>query len=244
MSPREELLFVAKLAEQAERYDEMKASMKNVVDNAPKLNREERNLLSVAFKNVIGVRRASWRIVTSIETKEDGKGQDKRVGLIKGYRASIEKELTEICDEILSVLTDKLIPNAENDEAKVFYYKMKGDYHRYYAEIDPSDVQKNLALKSYEDATTAAESLMPTHPVRLGLALNFSVFHYEIRKDPEVGCKLAKEAFEAAVTDLDNLDEDSYKESTLIMQLLRDNLALWTEDMQLDSQDDTKVEDM
>lgn len=240
---RDQLIFEAKLAEQAERYDEMKTAMTSVVKASPQLSREDRNLLSVAFKNVIGSRRASWRIVSSIEQKEDGKGQGNRVGLIKGYRAKIEKEISDICDEILSILSDHLIPNATADEARVFYFKMKGDYHRYYAEIDSGDEQKNLALKAYEDASAAAEQLFPTHPVRLGLALNFSVFHYEIRKDPELGCKLAKEAFDAAVTDLDTLDELSYKESTLIMQLLRDNLTLWTEDMQMNEGDDTKVED-
>lgn len=68
---------------------------------------------------------------------------------------------------------------------------------------------------------------MPTtHPIRLGLALNFSVFHYEIRNDPERACKLAKEAFDNAIAQLDSLREDSYKDSTLIMQLLRDNLTV------------------
>lgn len=241
---RDSLILEAKLAEQAERFDEMKTAMTSVVGAFPELSREERNLLSVAFKNVIGSRRASWRIVSNIETKEDSKASgNSRVGLIKGYRSKIEKEVAEICEEILGILGDKLIPNAASDEAKVFYYKMKGDYHRYYAEIDSGDEQKNLALKSYENASAAAASLYPTHPVRLGLALNFSVFHYEIRKDPELGCKLAKEAFDAAVSDLDSLDEMSYKESTLIMQLLRDNLTLWTEDMQMEAPDDTKVED-
>merc|ERR1711916_233834 len=158
---------------------------------------------------------------------EDAKGLESHVGLIKGYRARIEGELSTICNEVIKLLEDKLVPACNADaEAKVFYLKMKGDYHRYYAEVAHGEEQKELALKAYDEAFSAAESLMPTHPVRLGLALNFSVFHYEIRKDPELGCRLAKEAFDAAVNDLDSLDEESYKESTLIMQLLRDNLTL------------------
>lgn len=85
---------------------------------------EERNLLSVAYKNVIGARRASWRIVSSIEQKEESKGNETQVGKIRGYRQKIENELTEVCNDILAVLDDHLIPHAEAGESKVFYYKM------------------------------------------------------------------------------------------------------------------------
>ena len=74
--------------------------------------------------------------------------------------------------------------------------------------------------------------MAPTHPIRLGLALNFSVFYYEILNSPDRACHLAKQAFDDAIAELDTLSEDSYKDSTLIMQLLRDNLTLWTSDLQ------------
>ena len=77
--------------------------------------------------------------------------------------------------------------------------------------------------------TTAAE-LAPTHPIRLGLALNYSVFLYEVQQKSDEACNLAKQAFDDAIAELDTLDEESYKDSTLIMQLLRDNLTLWTSD--------------
>ncbi|XP_030970230.1 14-3-3-like protein B [Quercus lobata] len=80
-------------------------------------------------------------------------------------------------------------------------------------------------------STTAEAELPPTHPIRLGLALNFSVFHYEIMNSPERACYLAKQAFDEAIPKLDTLNEESYKDSTLIMQLLRDNLTLWTSDI-------------
>lgn len=85
---------------------------------------EERNLLSVAYKNVIGARRASWRIVSSIEQKEESKGNNAQVEKIKVYRQKIENELKDVCSDILSVLKDNLIPNAQGGESKVFYYKM------------------------------------------------------------------------------------------------------------------------
>ena len=78
----------------------------------------------------------------------------------------------------------------------------------------------------------AQAKLLVTHPIRLGLALNFSVFHYEVLNNPDEACKMARTAFEDAIAELDNVSEDSYKDSTLIMQLLRDNLTLWTSDQE------------
>ncbi|KAK9368113.1 14-3-3 domain-containing protein [Lipomyces kononenkoae] len=235
MTSREDSVYLAKLAEQAERYEEMVENMKNVASADEELSVEERNLLSVAYKNVIGARRASWRIVSSIEQKEESKGNDFQVSLIKEYRQKIEEELAKICEDILDVLDQHLIPSAKTGESKVFYYKMKGDYHRYLAEFAVGDKRKGAAdasLEAYKAASdVAVTDLPPTHPIRLGLALNFSVFYYEILNSPDRACHLAKQAFDDAIAELDTLSEESYKDSTLIMQLLRDNLTLWTSDM-------------
>lgn len=232
---REVQVYMAKLAEQAERYDEMVEAMKKVASLDSELTVEERNLLSVAYKNVIGARRASWRIVSSIEQKEEAKGNENHVMRIKEYRAKIEEELQNICTDIISVLADHLVPNAKSGESKVFYFKMKGDYHRYLAEFVGGAQRKEAAeasLVAYKSASDiAGTELPPTHPIRLGLALNFSVFYYEILNSPDRACQLAKQAFDEAIAELDTLSEDSYKDSTLIMQLLRDNLTLWTSDM-------------
>lgn len=239
---REDSVYLAKLAEQAERYEEMVENMKAVASSGQELSVEERNLLSVAYKNVIGARRASWRIVSSIEQKEEQKGNEAQVKLIRDYRTKIESELTNICDDILNVLNEHLIPTAQSGESKVFYYKMKGDYHRYLAEFAVADKRKAAAdasLEAYKAASeVAVTELPPTHPIRLGLALNFSVFYYEILNSPDRACHLAKQAFDDAIAELDTLSEESYKDSTLIMQLLRDNLTLWTSDMSEASQDE------
>ncbi|CDO53979.1 hypothetical protein DV495_004858 [Geotrichum candidum] len=235
MPSREESVYLAKLAEQAERYEEMVQNMKDVATSGDELSVEERNLLSVAYKNVIGARRASWRIVSSIEQKEESKNNGEQVSLIREYRQKLEKELGNICKDILEILANNLIPSAKADESKVFYYKMKGDYHRYLAEFASGEEREKIAnesLESYEAASVIAnDTLTSTHPIRLGLALNFSVFYYEILNSPEKACQLAKQAFDDAIAELDNLTEESYKDSTLIMQLLRDNLTLWTSDM-------------
>jgi len=233
---RETQVYMAKLSEQAERYDEMVQFMKGVAKLGVELTVEERNLLSVAYKNVIGARRASWRIVSSIEQKEENKGNASHVDRIKTYRTKIETELGEVCSDILAVLDEHLIPAAQAGESKVFYFKMKGDYHRYLAEFASGEKRTNaanLAHDAYKHATEIAQKeLAPTHPIRLGLALNFSVFYYEIMNSPDRACHLAKQAFDDAIAELDTLSEESYKDSTLIMQLLRDNLTLWTSDLQ------------
>jgi len=244
---REQNVYMAKLAEQAERYDEMVESMKAVARLDVELTVEERNLLSVAYKNVIGARRASWRIISSIEQKEENKGNAQHVQRIKEYRNKVEKELSEICNDILNVLDQHLIPASTTGESKVFYYKMKGDYHRYLAEFSVAEDRKGAAensLAAYKSASDiAVNELQPTHPIRLGLALNFSVFYYEILNSPDRACQLAKQAFDEAIAELDTLSEDSYKDSTLIMQLLRDNLTLWTSDMQGDEKATEENED-
>jgi len=250
MSPveasREENVYMAKLAEQAERYEEMVEFMEKVTKGVEveELTVEERNLLSVAYKNVIGARRASWRIISSIEQKEESRGNDEHVVSIREYRAKVEAELTKICDSILRLLDSHLIPSSTTGESKVFYLKMKGDYHRYLAEFKTGAERKEaaestlLAYKAAQDIAVA--ELTPTHPIRLGLALNFSVFYYEILNSPDRACALAKTAFDEAIAELDTLGEDSYKDSTLIMQLLRDNLTLWTSDMQEDAGEEIK----
>ncbi|KPP78259.1 14-3-3 protein epsilon-like [Scleropages formosus] len=252
MGDREDLVYQAKLAEQAERYDEMVESMKKVAGMDVELTVEERNLLSVAYKNVIGARRASWRIISSIEQKEENKGGEDKLKMIREYRQTVgwgagtqvETELKSICNDILDVLDKHLIPAANTGESKVFYYKMKGDYHRYLAEFATGNDRKEAAensLVAYKAASDIAMiELPPTHPIRLGLALNFSVFYYEILNSPDRACRLAKAAFDDAIAELDTLSEESYKDSTLIMQLLRDNLTLWTSDMQGDGEEQNK----
>ncbi|KAJ6939543.1 hypothetical protein NC651_005867 [Populus alba x Populus x berolinensis] len=237
---RDQYVYLAKLAEQAERYEEMVQFMeKLVLGNTPvgELNVEERNLISVAYKNVIGSLRAAWRIVSSIEQKEEGRKNEEHVVLVKEYRSKVESELSDICASILRLLDSNLIPSATASESKVFYLKMKGDYHRYLAEFKAGDERNAAAgdtMLSYKAAQDIASSdLAPTHPIRLGLALNFSVFYYEILNQSDKACSMAKQAFEEAIAELDTLGEESYKDSTLIMQLLRDNLTLWTSDVQV-----------
>lgn len=185
------------------------------------LSLDERNILSVAFKNIVGTRRAAWRVLSSIQKKENNKGNSENVKKVKEYKGQIEREMTDICQEILVLLSEFLIPNAQQGEGKVFFYKMKADYHRYIAEYTSGDEKNKAAqkaLQAYTEAgNVAKETLSPTHPVKLGLSLNHSVFFYEIMQNPEKACSMARQAFDDAIADLDNVEDEYYKDTTLIM---------------------------
>uniref|UniRef100_A0A8C1PWY3 Tyrosine 3-monooxygenase/tryptophan 5-monooxygenase activation protein, beta polypeptide b n=1 Tax=Cyprinus carpio TaxID=7962 RepID=A0A8C1PWY3_CYPCA len=235
---KSDLVQKAKLAEQAERYDDMATAMKSVTEGGVELSNEERNLLSVAYKNVVGARRSSWRVISSIEQKTEG--NEKKQQMAREYREKIETELQDICND---VLVSKVL-NLSIKSGRVFYLKMKGDYFRYLSEVASGESKTTTvenSQKAYQDAfEISKKEMQPTHPIRLGLALNFSVFYYEILNSPENACHLAKTAFDEAIAELDTLNEDSYKDSTLIMQLLRDNLTLWTSENQGDEAGDNE----
>merc|ERR1712039_612864 len=234
MGDVKKLVELIRVAETAERYEDMCKFVEKLVkmksEKGEDLDVDERNLLSVAYKNVVGAKRASWRTLA-------GGFDDADEELLKKYKAIVENELEAICQEVLSLLTDHLCKNVKGngDETEVFYLKMCGDYYRYLSEFrTETEEYKVNAEKFYKEAMDVAEAnLKETHPTRLGLALNFSVCYYEILKEPEKACDLAKKSFDAAIEKLDDLNDASYKDSTLIMQLLRDNLTLWTS-----SQDD------
>uniref|UniRef100_A0A1A9VXY9 14-3-3 protein zeta n=1 Tax=Glossina austeni TaxID=7395 RepID=A0A1A9VXY9_GLOAU len=231
MIDKEELIQKAKLAELSERYDDMVEAMKSVAEIGGEFSNEERNLFSIAYKHVVAARRSSWRTISSIEHKSEETHK-----VTREYRELVEKELTEICHEILDILDKYLLPKARDPENKVFYLKMKGDCYRYLAEIATGSARKTVAgysQNAYQQAFEVGKAEMePIHPIRLSLALNFSVFFYEIEYAPEKACEFAKQALDEAISQEVKLSEELYKESRLILQLLRDNLTLWSSDTQ------------
>merc|ERR1712100_68298 len=255
---RESALYMAKLAEQAERYDDMVKYMRRIVDlgiPANELSVEERNLLSVGYKNKMSVRRTAWRIVQQYLEKNKEDGNEKNVGYDENYSDYISQEvfklIDEVRDDIVNVYVDGKNKCSGDDDAEVivFFKKMEGDYNRYGAEITETKADKRQkfqadAAKAYENAQEVAKNLPSTNPIRLGLALNFSVFHYEICDQKQEASTLAKEAFDTAIDHLDTLGDDEYKDSTLIMQLLKDNLTLWNNDELGADGDDIQVEDI
>jgi len=270
---------LAVAAEKSERFEEMCEFMKKLITvkkkasgNAPcSLKIEERNKLSVAYKNVVGARRTSWR--QAQEQTSDVEADSPEDELAKEYLTKVvEIELEEKCNEVLKLIDDCLLPSdkdiglmkknkadlSEEDiqsliatatgdttpekklndikESTIFYLKMCGDYNRYLAEFKKKDEKvKNAAQNKYDTALEIASNcLPPTHPTRLGLVLNASVCKYEIMKKPKEAQTLAKQGFDDAIQKLDSLSDKTYKDSTLIMQLLRDNLTIWNSNAEND----------
>lgn len=233
---RASYISLARTAEAAERYTDMCVFMRALAtwchQEEKGLEVEERNLLSVAYKNVVGSLRAAHRALVSEVDRTATESTEEAVQLLPLYKTQIEQELKAVCDDVIDLLESTILKNqdAHTPEANVFYLKMAGDYYRYLAETQ-KDAQEN-AHSFYKNAMTLAEEkLQPTNPIRLGLALNYSVCFYEILGMKAQACDLAKSAFDQAISKLDRLEEADYKDSTLIMQLLRDNLTLWTADV-------------
>ncbi|TGZ73112.1 hypothetical protein CRM22_001713 [Opisthorchis felineus] len=240
MGNRDDLLYRTKIAEQTERYDEMVTSIQKLVKLGVELTPEERNLFSLAHKNFIAPKRAALRIVNAA-TERDEATHSPFLMYDRMFQEQIETEMRNIAHAIIGLSQNTLIKPDTPVESKVFYLKLKADYFRYLAEFEEGNDKNDAAeysLEAYKEAyELACTVLQPTHPVRLGVALNFAVFYYEIINSADRACKLAKQAFDDAIAELDNISEESYKDATLIMQLLRDNLTLWITDMQKHEKD-------
>ena len=148
--------------------------------------------------------------------------------------------MTSICDEIQNVIDKFLLPNIKDSETKVFFLKLKADYYRYKSEFavgNEFDNATNLAEKNYLEAYEIANKEIPiSNSTRLGLCLNFSVFYYEIKNAKEEACNIAKNAFEEAMKVLDDLEKTKAKDTLLIIQLLKENLILWSNEMNVDEE--------
>ena len=226
---REEYVYLAKLYERAERFPDMVKAINKFVEMEPKLTKDERNILSAGYKNIISGKRGSWRLLNSLLKKEEKNSN--QANNIKEIKQKVESELNEICENIQQVIDKYLVPNASDSETKVFFLKLKGDYFRYKCEFavgDQFDDACAKAEKVYKEANEIAVKEIPiTNSTRLGLALNFSVFYYEIKGDKNEAINLAKQAFDESMKVLDDLEKSKAKDTLLIIQLLKENLILW-----------------
>jgi 14-3-3 protein epsilon len=224
-------IFMARVADQAERYEDMVSFLKEVIEAKDEdLNTEERNLLSVGFKNLISSSRGAWRTVGAIEGNEKYKEYSEDCA---DYKKRIGKELETQCNRVIEIVKGSSLPKAADDEAKTFYQKMIGDYYRYIAENATGDSLAKAtqgALDNYEKAQESAEKLKPYNSTRLGLALNYSVFHYEVKNDIPKACSLAEAALESAKENIDNMDNEDARDALSIVELLKENLSLWKEE--------------
>uniref|UniRef100_A0A915DQK2 14-3-3 domain-containing protein n=1 Tax=Ditylenchus dipsaci TaxID=166011 RepID=A0A915DQK2_9BILA len=228
MAGKDELIYRAKLAEQAERYDDMMQLMKQMAELGVEITAEERNFYSFAYKNAIGIRRASWRSISEQEKKAENSEILKLVA--KDYREKIEKEVRDICNDALATLEKHLIPKAVDSESNVFFMKMTADYFRYLAEISVGDERKGIIEKyqvAYAKAFDVAKKLPPCNPIRIGLALNFSVFYYEILNSHSEACQLAQKAVNDATAAVSKQLETEQLQTWKVLLQLWETLDKW-----------------
>ena len=209
----EKNVYLAMLAEQCNRFNEMVSFLEDMVRSRDKdLNSDERNLLSIAYKNSVSGGRSALRTIMAYENKEKKKENSTFLPFIQEYRKKVEEELTKTCKNVLSTIDSELMKKASDDEAKVFYTKMKGDYNRYIAEYADGDLKKEVS-----DAALAS------------YALNFSVFYYEVMNDHAKAIQIASDALDKANKELPNIDEDAEenRDTVSIVNLLKENLDMW-----------------
>jgi len=200
------------------------------------VNADERNLLSVAFKNLISSKRAACRTISAIESNPK---YSKFNGALMQYKGQIEEQLRADCQKIIDMISNRVLSGSCSDEAKAFFVKMVGDYYRYIAENAKDGLLEEVKQKAkaaYEQANSI--DLPACNPIKLGLALNYSVFNYEVLKDHSKACELADNALQSALDKIDELEEDDFRDAKSIIELLKENLTLWKEEEEGDNQID------
>lgn len=230
----EKNVYLAMLAEQCTRFEDMMEFLEEMVrTKKDDLTSDERNLLSIAYKNTISLRRQAIRTLLAYEMKEKKKDNSQYLSFIVEYKKKVENELINLCQRIIGNIEKNLLTKAVENEAKVFYHKMTADYYRYMAENVDGDQKKTFgenSLKSYNLASEDAKKLKIENPIRLGLALNFSVFYFEVMNDQKMACDIARETLDLAKKELINIDEEDeeHKDAFSIINLLQENLNMWT----------------
>lgn len=203
--------------------------LKPVLDaKGGEVSSDERNLLSVAFKNLISSKRTAWRTISAIEQNPK---YSKFGDSLAAYKKKIEEGLYRDCETVIELIRSKVLSKPAQEEAKAFFVKMVGDYYRYIAETAQGaklEQVKTEALKAYTEANGI--TLPPCNPIKLGLALNFSVFHYEVMKDHKKAIALAEESLQSALDKIDDLGEDDFRDAKSIIELLKENITLWKEE--------------
>ncbi len=227
----EEKIFMARVAEQAERFDDMVDFLRPIIqEKGGDFTVEERNLLSVGFKNLIGSKRTAIRTIAAIEQNPKYQKYGEH---LTDYKKKIEELLYKDCDDIIALIKDHAMKSAVEAEGKAFFLKMIADYFRYMAESAQGDrlqKAKDGALNSYNEAEKSSAELPPCNPIKLGLALNCSVFYYEVMQDTKKAISLAESSLQEAMGKIDEVDEETFREAKSIIELLKENLTLWKEE--------------
>ena len=232
---RDEYIFLSKLYWKAELFKEMIKFIKEFIILDPKLNKEERDIICTGFKDMISDKRSSWSILNSMERKEKKK-KINTVKEIKIVKNNIEKEIREICNTLQDLIDKFIIPNNDDIETLVFFYKLKADYFRYICEFAEGKEYNDNFSKAEEYYTKGYNLSIKNLPImnciRISIILNYSIFLYEIKKDKKTAFDIAKKTFFENEKFSDDIEKIKNKDSFLLLQLLKENLILWNNEVE------------
>ena len=233
---REEYIYLSKLYEKAQRYEDMISSINDYIELDPKLSKEERNILSAGYKNILYDKRENWRFLSNMERKELKK-KSKQVIYIQEIKKHIEAEIKKITENVFNLIDKYLLPNSIDTESKVFYMRLKADHYRYLCEISKEKDFLDKAEQIYKEGYDLAMKELPhINNERIGLALNLALFYYEVKGDKKEGYQIAKKCFEETMKYLEEFESIKSKDSLMLIQLLKENLIFWSNEMNEDEQ--------
>ena len=230
---KEDYIKLARFAEQTKQYEDMFEYTKSFIAlSNHDLSKEELHFFSTSYKVMTGNLRAEIRALTLIEQNVDYLGDQERLDIILDLKDKIINELTGLCKEIIDTIDNKF-SKVTDIENKINFLKLKGDYYRYLTEVELNGQTKEAYCKKafniYTEAENLSKGISIVNPIRLGLVLNLAVFYYENNREPLKGIILLKTTLNAALTKLSTIREGDYEETSTLVQLIRDNIALWTD---------------
>ena len=231
MDELEQLSSLAQVALIAERYEDASKFIEELIKKKKDdLTKDEKDIFYKSFKYIINSKRGAWQSTNYLEEKEIN---EERITIIKNYKDILEKEIFEICKNVINLINNFLITKTILDESKMFFMKMKGDYYRYLCEFKALTENKNYAdesEKNYKNAIELSQNISWINPIKLGLYLNYSVFFYETKKDHKKAIQIAKEAVKSAKKYSDKLKEEEDKDAEITIQTLKENINYWEEE--------------
>lgn len=239
MQDYERAVLRANIAACAGNYDDQCEFMRQRVEKGGPLSAEERDIFADAYKNALVGRREATRIAATIEAQERKAGNDDKAALAGGYKTRVQVRVLDLCEQATHLIESRLVASAEAGEPKAFYLRMLGDFYRYQVECGMIDdttseriwgrhaIARASAYEAYASGMQEAKQhLLPTHPVRLQLALNFAVFQQSILNEPQMAHETARSALAQAAGDLEHMPREAHDDAephlTTLVQFVKD----------------------
>lgn len=226
---KDDLIEMVKLCQCTNRFSEMAAIMKQIIQMGVLLSEEEREFLLIAYKSKVDANRNSIQNITMVQNSI--KEFHQKV-IIDRYKKTIVNELIDICFDLLTLIDDYLLPYTNDIEGQIFYLRIKGDFGRYLAEVaigNQWDVAVEIAEESYKAALhLSSNHLLPVHPIHLSLIVNYSIFLYDILGQRIYSYEYSNNALDNAIKCLPgNLNAIQLKISMKLMAIIYDNIQYW-----------------